>query len=73
MKLEELETKLRSGLFTFEELRKNKTKLMEITYRTSKYYGEVKELESSKVHKHGKGVLLYHSGRVYEGSWYNNK
>jgi hypothetical protein len=73
MKLEELETKLISGLFNFSELRKYGGKLMEITYRQSMYYGEVKELEEGRCHKDGKGVLMYDSGRVYEGNWRNNK
>ena len=48
MKLQDLEMKLMSGLFTFEELKKNGNKMMEITYRTSIYYGEIKELEDSR-------------------------
>ena len=48
MKLQDLEKKLRSGLFTFDTLRKNGNKLMEITYRTSVYYGEVKEVDDGK-------------------------
>lgn len=48
MKLQDLEMKLISGLFTFEELRKGGNKIMEITYRGSVYYGEVKELEDGR-------------------------
>lgn len=73
MKLDELENKLISGLFTFQELRKGGNKMMEITYRNSVYYGQIHELEDGRCHKEGKGVLLYDSGRVYEGNWKNNK
>lgn len=73
MKLQDLEMKLISGLFTFEELKKNGTKMMEITYRTSIFYGEIKVLDDSRCHKEGKGILMYETGRVYEGNWKNNK
>jgi hypothetical protein len=31
-------------------------------YKTSVYYGEMKENK-----RHGKGIMLYDNGRVYEG------
>jgi len=46
---------------------------MEITYRTSIFYGEVKEFDDGRWIKEGKGVLMYETGRIYEGSWKNNK
>lgn len=73
MKLKDLETKLMSGLFSFETLKKEGYKMMEITYRNSIYYGQVKEFEDGRCHKEGKGILLYDNGRVYEGNWKNNK
>lgn len=73
MRLKDLETKLMSGLFSFEDLKKDGFKMMEITYRTSIFYGQVKEFEDGRCHKEGKGVLLYENGRVYEGNWKNNK
>ncbi len=69
MRLKELETKLISGLFTFEEVKKEGCKMMEITYRNSIYYGQIKELEDGRCHKEGKGILLYDTSRVYEGNW----
>ena len=69
MKLKDLETKLISGLFAFEDLKKEPAKMMEITYRNSIYYGQIEELEDGRCHKEGKGVLLYESQRVYEGNW----
>ena len=48
MKLKDLEMKLISGLFTFEDLKKNGTKMMEITYRTAVFFGEIKEHEDSR-------------------------
>jgi len=48
MRLQELETKLMSGLFTFEEIKKEENKMMEVTYRSSVYYGQIKELEGNR-------------------------
>ena len=42
---------------------------MEITYRNCVYYGEVKETSDNRCIKEGMGILIYDSGRVYEGSW----
>jgi len=48
MKLKDLETKLISDLFTFEEIKKEGNKMMEITYRNSVYYGQIRELEDGR-------------------------
>lgn len=39
-------------------------------YKDSAFYGEI-QMESSK--RHGKGVIIYSSGRVYEGGWSNDR
>ena len=39
-------------------------------YKDSIYRGELHE-ETTK--RHGKGVIVYNNGRVYEGIWVNDK
>lgn len=58
-----------SKLFTWEDLKKDNIKVMEINYQNADYYGQVKEGNDGSVIRNGKGVLKYHSGRIYEGTW----
>jgi hypothetical protein len=41
---------------------------MELNFQKSDYYGQVEEV-NDKVVREGKGVMKYHSGRTYEGTW----
>lgn len=66
-----------SKLFTWEDLKKDGKKVMELNFQNADYYGQVDEKQSSEaeeqaVIRKGKGVLKYHSGRVYEGMWDND-
>ena len=45
---------------------------MELNYQNADYYGQVEEREG-KVYRQGKGVMRYHSGRIYEGTWDNDQ
>lgn len=45
---------------------------MELNFTNSDYYGQVHTNEDDKVIRQGKGVMKYHTGRVYEGTWHND-
>ena len=61
-----------SGLFTWQDLKKDNIKVMELNFQNSDYYGQVQEMEDGTVIRNGKGVLKYHSGRIFEGTWVND-
>jgi len=41
----------------------------EIKYQNATYYGEVVINSLGQKMRDGKGVLIYDTGRVYEGEW----
>lgn len=42
---------------------------MELNFANADYYGQVLTLDDDTVIRNGKGVMKYHSGRIYEGTW----
>jgi len=45
---------------------------MEINYENADYYGQVEDTEERSI-RNGKGVLKYHSGRIYQGPWLDDQ
>ena len=42
---------------------------MELNFANADYYGQVHTQDDDTVIRQGKGVMKYHSGRIYEGNW----
>jgi hypothetical protein len=61
------EYKMISAEFSFEEIRDLDSFAIK-QYKDSIYRGEIDWLGTKK--RHGKGVIVYNSGRVYEGTWH---
>ena len=58
-----------SSLFDFEELRLESPHFNIKQYKDSIYRGEIND----KRKRHGQGVVVYDSGRIYEGDWQFDK
>ena len=58
-----------SDLFDYEVLRKESDRFHVKQYKDSIYRGEIKVNRK----RDGKGVIVYDSGRIYEGDWENDK
>ena len=58
-----------SNEFDYETLRKESEFFNIKQYKDSIYRGEI----NSKRKRHGKGVIVYDTGRIYEGHWTNDK
>ena len=56
--------------FDYEELRANSAKFTIKQYKDSIYRGEI---HTKTLKRHGKGVIVYDTGRIYEGSWSKDK
>ena len=54
-----------SAEFDYEELRKESPNFNIKQYKDSIYRGEI----NKKRKRHGKGVIVYDTGRIYEGDW----
>ena len=55
--------------FDYEALRKDSQFFNIKQYKDSIYRGEIND----KRKRHGKGVIVYDAGRIYEGEWENDK
>lgn len=51
-----------------EEIKGNEF-FRKVRYTDAMYYGETK----NGIERHGQGIMLYFSGRMYEGSWESDK
>jgi len=58
-----------SNEFDYEELRKESPNFNIKQYKDSIYRGEI----NKKRKRHGKGVIVYDTGRIYEGDWGTDK
>ena len=56
--------------FDYNQIRENSLNFGIKQYKDSLFRGELHP-ETQK--RHGKGVIIYHSGRVYEGDWVDDK
>lgn len=56
--------------FDYDNIRETSTNFGLKQYKDSLYRGE---LHPDTLKRHGLGVIVYHSGRVYEGHWLNDK
>ena len=54
------------GIYKPEEPNQNKLHVKK--YKDAIYIGELNET----LQRHGKGIMLYHTGRRYEGSWHSD-
>ena len=58
-----------SSEFDYEDLRMNSKRFNIKQYKDSIYRGEINKAKK----RHGKGVTVYDTGRVYEGQWAHDK
>lgn len=58
-----------SNEFDYDELRKDSQHFNIKQYKDSIYRGEI----NAKRKRHGKGVIVYDTGRIFEGCWHNDK
>jgi hypothetical protein len=58
-----------SDEFNYDELRKESSKFNIKQYKDSIYRGEI----NKKRKREGKGVIVYDTGRIYEGTWESDK
>mmetsp|Transcript_42208 Transcript_42208/g.64711 ORF Transcript_42208/g.64711 Transcript_42208/m.64711 type:complete len:102 (-) Transcript_42208:3157-3462(-) len=55
--------------FDYEHLRKESANFNIKQYKDSIYRGEI----NNKRKRHGKGVIVYDTGRIFEGEWQTDK
>ena len=58
-----------SKQFDLEELKTDANYQLK-TYKNSKYFGLINPKTNKR---HGPGVMIYDTGRIYEGEWVNDK
>ena len=58
-----------SGAFDYDQLRKDSPYFNIKQYKDSIYRGEIND----KRKRHGNGVIVYDTGRIYEGAWEADK
>ena len=58
-----------SSEFDYEEMRTTSKNFLVKQYKDSIYRGEVNKAKK----REGRGVVVYETGRIYEGTWLNDK
>jgi hypothetical protein len=62
-----------SNEFDYDDLKANSDLFAIKKYKDSSIYkGELYITDLKKKFRHGKGVIIYGNGRVYEGEWQRN-